>query len=161
GLTQQDQPDLVLASDAAFTSIVDEEATPGADTIVFTASATQTFQLAVYAFQGAQYAIDVKPSPAPPPGLSAHCSSARDGGVVVAGGAHVLDSGVQGQCVLFSFDAGAGTPYTVTVFTSGGDPSLVVASDASFASVLTTQATPGGQTYSFTPTGTQTFHLAV
>jgi hypothetical protein len=51
--------------------------------------------------------------------------------------------------------------YTVTVFDLGGDPSLKVASDAAFTSVLTTQANTGGETFSFTAAASQDFRLAV
>jgi hypothetical protein len=78
GITEYDNPDLVVASNATFSTIVDQEATPDDDdTIVFTAAATQTFYLAIYGFQGAQYAIEVNVSPPPPSGLATRCSSAR------------------------------------------------------------------------------------
>lgn len=158
---QHDNPDVILASNAAFTAVVDQEATTGSETIVFTASANQTFHVAVHGFQSAQFAIEVKLSPPPPVGLTGHCTSARDGGALVVGGAHVNDNAVASQCILFSFPASAGTTYTVTMYTSGGDPSLVVGSNATFTSVLTTQATPGGQTYTFQASATQSYHLAV
>jgi len=162
GSSEYDNPDLVVASNASFSTIVDQEATPDGDnTIVFTARATQTFYLAIYGFQGTQYNIEVNVSPPPPSGLATRCTSARSGGTLVVGGAPTSDEAVQGQCILFSFPANVGTSYTVTMYATGGDPSLIVASNATFTSVLTIQATPGGQTYTFQASATQSYYLAV
>lgn len=154
-------PNMTLARDANFTSIIVERTTTGDDAIVFTASASQTLFLAVHGFQTAEYTISVKVSPPPPPGLAGACSSVRDAGALAVGGAHRFDAVVPGQCVLYTFPGTSSVRYTVTVFDLGGDPGLKVASDAGFTSVLTTQANTGGETFSFTAAASQDFHLAV
>jgi hypothetical protein len=154
-------PNMTLARDSNFTSIVAERTTSDDDAIVFTASASQTFFLAVHGFQTAEYTISVKVSPPPPPGLATVCSSVRDAGALAVGGAHKFDAAVPGQCVLYTFPGTSSIRYTVTVFELGGDPSLKVASDAAFTSVLTTQANTGGETFSFTAVASQDFRLAV
>lgn len=154
-------PDITLASDANFSSIIGEQTSTEDDAIVFDAPATQAFHLAVHGFQGVQYLITVEVSPPPPAGMAADCESAKDGGTLTVGAPATRDSAVVDQCVLYSFSGTSGTDYTITVFTSRGDPSLRVASDADFIDVLTTEARTGGETYSFTAAANQDFFLAV
>lgn len=156
-----DDPDLTLASDASFSTIIQEGTTPGGDTIVFTASGDQTFYLAVHGFQSVEYTIEVMVSPPPPAGLSSRCSSALDDGVLVVGAPSVRQSAAPDQCVMYSFAALSGASYTVTMYTTRGNPGLIVADDADFTSMLTTQTTPGGEVYTFTAVATQDFHLAI
>ena len=80
---------------------------------------------------------------------------------LTVGATSTRDRAVADQCVLYSFSSTSGNEYTITVFTSGGDPSLRVASDADFNDVLTTEARTGGETYSFTAAANQDFFLAV
>jgi hypothetical protein len=154
-------PNMTLARDSNFTNIVAERTTIDDDAIVFTAAASQTFFLAVHGSQTAEYTISVAVSPPPPPGLATVCDSVRDAGALAVGGPHKFDAAVPRQCVLYTFPGTSGVRYTVTVFDLGGDPSLKVASDAAFTSVLTTQAHTGGETFSFTAAASQGFHLAV
>lgn len=154
-------PDITLASDASFSGIIGEQTSTGDDAIVFNAPATRAFHLAVHGFQGFEYLITVEVSPPPPAGMARDCKSAKDGGTLTVGATSTRDSAVADQCVLYSFSGTSGTDYTITVFTSGGDPSLRVASDADFIDVLTTEARTGGETYSFTAAADQGFFLAV
>jgi hypothetical protein len=154
-------PDITLARDASFSGIIGERTTTDGDAIVFTAPATQAFHLAVHSFQGVEYLIEVEVSPPPPAGMATACKSAKDGGTLTIGAPSTRDSAVADQCVLYSFSGTSGTDYTITVFTTSGDPSLRVASDAGFNDVLTTEARTGGETYSFTAAANQDFFLAV
>jgi len=156
-----DDPDLTLASDAAFSAIIEEANTPGGDTIVFTASGNQTFQLAVHGFQGVEYALEVMVSPAPPAGLAGQCSSILDDGTLVVGAPSIRQSAAPDQCVVYSFAAIGGLSYTVTMFTSRGNPGLIVANGPDFSSILTTETTPGGEVYTFTASDMQDFYMAV
>jgi hypothetical protein len=47
------------------------------------------------------------------------------------------------------------------MFTSRGNPGLIVADGADFTSMLTNQTTSGGEVYTFTAATTQDFYLAV
>lgn len=154
-------PDMTLARDAGFSSIIGEQTGTGGDAIVFEAPATQAFHLAVHGFQGSKYLVTVEVSPTPPTGMAADCSSAKDGGPLTVGAASTRDSAVPDQCVIYSLSGTSGTAYTITMFTSRGDPSLRVASDADFTDILTTEAKTGGETYSFTAAADQDFFLAV
>jgi hypothetical protein len=156
-----DNPDLTLASDSAFSAILQEATTPGGDTIVFTTSGDQPFHLAVHGFQSVEYTIEVMVSPAPPAGLAGQCSSVLDEGVLVVGAASVRQSAAPDQCIVYSFAATSGLSYTVTMFTSRGNPGLIVADGPDFASIFTTETTPGGEVYPFTAAATQDFYLAV
>ena len=156
-----DDPDLTLASDAAFSAIIQEATTPDGDTIVFTASGDQPFYLAVHGFQSVEYTIEVMVSPSPPAGLAGRCSSVLDDGILVVEAPSVRQSAAPDQCVVYSFAAISSLSYTVTVFTSRGNPGLIVADGADFTSMLTNQTTSGGEVYTFTAAATQDFYLAV
>jgi hypothetical protein len=156
-----DNPDLTLATDSAFSAIIQEATTPGGDTIVFTASGDRTFHLAVHGFQSVEYTIEVMVSPAPPAGLAGQCSSVLDDGTLAVGAASVRQSAAPDQCVVYSFAATNGLSYTVTMFTSRGNPGIILADRSDFASLLTTETTAGGEIYTFTAAATQDFYLAV
>ena len=158
---ESDNPDVALASDGAFASIIQEATTPGADTIVFTASGDQTFHLAVHGFQSAEYTIEVMVSPPPPAGLAGRCSSVLDDAGLVVGAPSVWQSAAPDQCVVYWFAATGDLSYTVTMYTSRGNPGLIVAEDSDFSSKLSTETTPGGEVYTFTAAATQAFYLAV
>ncbi len=161
GKTEYDNPDLTIAGDPDFTTIIDKEETPDDDTIVFTAASDQLYHVAVHSFQDAEYTLSLSVSPAPPPGLTGECASVKDGGVLTVGAPSARDTAAIGQCVLFSFAGTAGTDYTVTMYAMGGDPGMKIANDADFLDLLTTQSTQGGETYNFTAAATQSFFIGV
>ena len=150
-----------MADDAAFAAIIADEDNFGKDTIVFDAPSTQTYHLAVHGFQAAEFSLEVAESPQPPSGLQTHCSSLLDGGTLQVGGPTVFETAVANQCVSFFFSGTQGTSYTVTVTTSGGDPSLLTASSMDFGNVLSLEESTGGENYAFTAAASQNFYVAV
>jgi hypothetical protein len=156
-----DKPRLILANNANFSPLLGKQNTEQGGRLVFTPAQSGRHHLAVVAFQGAAYALDVVNSPPPPAALAGVCSSVLDAGNLTVGASSVSAVAVGGQCLMYRWSPGGTAAHTITMYSLGGEPSMTLAKDAAFANIVTTQSRVGGETYSFTPQAAQQYYLAI